>query len=117
MTRATHKRNEMRLARKGDKPPYQKGYATGWTQGRTQLANALASPEGFVTTTGETFRLLKCPTRMMVEGDIYSAYCMDWAPVPVACEMCGDAPCQGCNKCCGSKLGRDPEDGSCLGCG
>lgn len=33
------------------------------------------------------------------------------------CEMCGDAPCRGCNKCCGSKLGRDPEDGSCLGCG
>lgn len=36
---------------------------------------------------------------------------------PQPCEMCGDAPCQGCNKCCGSKLGRDPEDGSCLGCG
>lgn len=38
-------------------------------------------------------------------------------PAPRPCEMCGDAPCQGCNKCCGSKLGRDPEDGSCLGCG
>lgn len=41
----------------------------------------------------------------------------DAAEKPAACEMCGDAPCQGCNKCCGSKLGRDPEDGSCLGCG
>jgi len=33
------------------------------------------------------------------------------------CPMCGDTPCGGCNKCCGSKLGRDPDDGSCLGCG
>lgn len=41
----------------------------------------------------------------------------DKRPKAVPCEMCGDAPCKGCNKCCGSKLGRDPEDGSCLGCG
>lgn len=36
---------------------------------------------------------------------------------PIKCEMCGETPCQGCNKCCGSTLGRDPDDGSCLGCG
>jgi hypothetical protein len=87
MTRATHKRNEMRLARKGDKPPYEKGYAMGWTQGRTQLANALASPEGFVTTTGETFRLLKCPTRCMTLADVVpdpAVYSWGWFDASVS---------------------------------
>lgn len=36
---------------------------------------------------------------------------------PRTCDRCGDTPCQGCQPCCGSKLGRDPEDGSCMGCG
>lgn len=35
----------------------------------------------------------------------------------IPCNRCGDTPCQGCMPCCGSKLGRDPEDGSCRGCG
>lgn len=49
--------------------------------------------------------------------DLWKPPQSDAASKPAACEMCGDAPCQGCNRCCGSKLGRDPEDGSCLGCG
>lgn len=35
----------------------------------------------------------------------------------VACPQCGNTPCPGCQPCCGSTLGRDPEDGSCRGCG
>lgn len=59
MTRATRGRVLARLKRKGEKSPYDMGYAKGWEQGRTQLANALASPEGFVATDGSVFRLVK----------------------------------------------------------
>lgn len=41
----------------------------------------------------------------------------DAEPKPVQCDRCGNTPCPGCNPCCGSTLGRDPDDGSCLGCG
>lgn len=70
MTRATRNRVEQRLKRKGDKSPFDTGYARGWAQGRIQLANALASPEGFPNTeTGEVYRLVKSG-RPIVLADI-----------------------------------------------
>jgi hypothetical protein len=76
MTRATRNRVEQRLKRKGDKSPYDAGYAKGWAQGRMQLANALASPEGFPNTeNGDVFRMVRHASgvREMVEGDIMEA--------------------------------------------
>lgn len=59
MTRATRSRIEQRLKRKGEKSPFDAGYQRGWAQGRTQLANALASETGFVADNGDVFRLIK----------------------------------------------------------
>lgn len=72
MTRATRNRVEARLKRKGEKSPYDAGYAKGWAQGRMQLANALASPEGFVAADKSVFHLARDPAREMTLADILS---------------------------------------------
>ncbi len=72
MTRATRNRVEQRLKRKGEAAPHEAGFRRGWTAGRTQLANALSSPEGFKTTDGNVFRLERVGKRAMTLADIDS---------------------------------------------
>lgn len=75
MTRASGKRIEARLKRKGNKSPYDAGYAMGWAQGRIQLVKALSSTEGFVAADGTVFRLAAAPRpvepEMTIEPDAH----------------------------------------------
>jgi hypothetical protein len=70
MTRASNNRIEQRLKRKGTKPQYDAGYAKGWAHGRLQLANALASPEGFVAADGTVFRMTSTPPPVPVDPEV-----------------------------------------------
>lgn len=73
MTRATRNRVEQRLKRKGEKTPYDSGFARGWAQGRIALFNELLSPTGCVAPDGRVARatITAAPAEpdIPVEGD------------------------------------------------